>query len=147
MTKQKREEIRAAMNLLKELTASDWEEFHEEGADAKNKIIGDQTAFILRALGVKASNVGHQYLMDAISLVLKDRLDIQSIYQNLSAKYKVAEKLVEQSIKHSISEAYHEMRALNVWIEIFDNTISFEDENPPEDIHFIYEIANYLKVS
>lgn len=102
---------------------------------------------ILLELGAPDHLVGHPYVVQAILLVIGDRVYIDNItfglYPQLAAHFDTTAARVERAIRHLI-EVTWTRGDLDVLNKYFGNTISM-DKGKPTNGEFIARISNVVK--
>ena len=102
---------------------------------------------ILLELGAPDHLLGHPYVVQAILLVVEDRMYIDSItfglYPQLAARFGTTAARVERAIRHLI-EVTWTRGDLDVLTRYFGNTVSPE-KGKPTNGEFIARLANVVK--
>lgn len=101
---------------------------------------------ILKKCGIQPQLRGHDYLHEAIKLVLEDRNNMsvsKILYPRIAKKFNVTASKVERAIRNAIEIAFNNLDP-NVIFEIFGNTIPLHKDKPTNS-HFIATIAELLR--
>ena len=111
-------------------------------------VLEDQVTRLIHELGVPAHIKGHQYLRNAIVIVVKCPETINSItkvlYPEIARMNHTTPSRVERSIRHAIETAWDRGRS-DVFYEIFGNTIR-QNKGKPTNSEFIALIADNLRL-
>jgi len=103
---------------------------------------------LMHKVGIPANISGHQYLREAILMVVEDRGLITGItkelYPNVAKKYKTTGAKVERSIRHAIEVCWLRGR-----IDVLENTFGYAinpERGKPTNSEFIAMIADKMKL-
>lgn len=103
---------------------------------------------IFLSIGMNASNMGYEFLREAIKLVVKDPNIINSVtkklYPTIGAKYETSASKVERAMRHSITMAWNSDRVdcINKLLGIN----AFVRREKPTNSEFIAIIADKIKL-
>lgn len=102
---------------------------------------------MLLELGAPDHLLGHDYVVEAVLLVVEDRTYINNItfglYPQLAAKFDTTAARVERAIRHLIEVTW--IRGdIDILSKYFGNTISL-DKGKPTNGEFIARLANVVK--
>lgn len=102
---------------------------------------------ILLELGAPDHLLGHSYVVQAVLLVLHDRMYINNItfglYPQLAARFDTTASRVERAIRHLV-EVTWDRGDLDVLMRYFGNTVSPE-KGKPTNGEFIARLSNVVK--
>ena len=103
---------------------------------------------LMHKVGIPANISGHQYLRDAILMVVDDRGLITGItkelYPNVAKKYKTTGAKVERSIRHAIEVCWLRGR-----IDVLENTFGYTinpERGKPTNSEFIAMVADKIRM-
>ena len=103
---------------------------------------------LMHKVGIPANISGHQYLRDAILMVVEDRGLITGItkelYPNVAKKYKTTGAKVERSIRHAIEVCWLRGR-----IDVLENTFGYTinpERGKPTNSEFIAMVADKIRM-
>lgn len=103
---------------------------------------------ILLELGSPDHLLGHPYVVQAVLLVIHDRMYINNItfglYPQLAARFDTTAARVERAIRHLIEVTWNR-GDLDVLNKYFGNTVS-ADKGKPTNGEFIARLANVVKL-
>ena len=102
---------------------------------------------ILLELGAPDHLLGHSYVVQAVLLVLHDRMYINNItfalYPQLAARFDTTASRVERAIRHLV-EVTWDRGDLDVLMHYFGNTVS-PQKGKPTNGEFIARLTNVVK--
>ena len=103
---------------------------------------------LMHKVGIPANISGHQYLRDAILMVVEDRGLITGItkelYPNVAKKYKTTGAKVERSIRHAIEVCWLRGR-----IDVLESTFGYAinpERGKPTNSEFIAMVADKIRM-
>ena len=103
---------------------------------------------VLKDLGVPSSLSGHDYLLCAIDMCVKDRTILKHIteglYPEIAKRYDTTPSRVERAIRHAIEVAW-DRGDIDVLKQYFGNTIS-SSKCKPTNSEFVACVANCLRM-
>ena len=143
--------------LMRLCTASDEETKMEAKKEIRRLLLGGKSANgqdpedilrqILLELGAPDHLLGHSYVIQAVLLVLHDRMYINNItfalYPQLAARFDTTASRVERAIRHLV-EVTWDRGDLDVLMHYFGNTVS-PQKGKPTNGEFIARLTNVVK--
>lgn len=103
---------------------------------------------IFKEIGVSCANLGYEYLVEAICMVIDNRAYANSLtnalYPQLAARFDTTASRVERAIRHSVERVFL-CGDPDTLFEYFGNTVSPEKSKPTNG-EFICQIANTVKL-
>jgi len=118
--------------------------------DRVNKILDAEVEVtnLMHRVGIPANISGHQYLREAILMVIEDRGLITGItkelYPNVAKKYKTTAAKVERGIRHAIEVCWLRGR-----IDVLENTFGYTinpERGKPTNSEFIAMVADKIRM-
>lgn len=115
-----------------------------EEADLEKEI-----ATILRDLGVSVKLYGYQYTIEAVKLIIEDKIMVANgqittyIYPTVAKKFGNTSSNVERGIRHAIRSIWKNMNNPDILKKYFDNTL--DPKKAPNVGSFIFAIADYVR--
>ena len=110
--------------------------------------IRKETTRLLHEIGIPANLKGHNYIRDAVIMVLEDRKLINSvtktIYPNIGRRYQTSACSVERAIRTALETAWTRGRT-DIINDIFGFTVSI-NKGKPTNAEFIAMIADRLSM-
>ena len=143
--------------LMRLCTACDEETKMEAKKEIRRLLLGGKSANgqdpedilrqILLELGAPDHLLGHSYVVQAVLLVLHDRMYINNItfalYPQLAARFDTTASRVERAIRHLV-EVTWDRGDLDVLMHYFGNTVS-PQKGKPTNGEFIARLTNVVK--
>ena len=143
--------------LMRLCTASDEETKMEAKKEIRRLLLGGKSPTgrdpedilrqILLELGAPDHLLGHSYVIQAVLLVLHDRMYINNItfalYPQLAARFDTTAARVERAIRHLV-EVTWDRGDLDVLMHYFGNTVS-PQKGKPTNGEFIARLTNVVK--
>lgn len=103
---------------------------------------------IFKDIGVSCANLGYEYLVEAICMVIDNRAYANgltiALYPKLAARFDTTASRVERAIRHSIERVFL-YGDPDILFKYFGNTVSAE-KGKPTNGEFISQIANTVKL-
>lgn len=116
-------------------------------SELRNADIENIISKVIRELGVPPHIKGYKYLITSIKLVIEDKDNLESVtkvlYPNVAKQHKSTYSKVERAIRHAIHVSYNSYRDLDLFYDIFGNSISREKRETTNS-QFIAGISDYL---
>jgi len=107
-----------------------------------------ETTRLLHEIGIPANLKGHDYIRDAVIMVLEDRKLISSvtktIYPNIGKRYQTSACSVERAIRTALETAWNRGRTASI-NDIFGFTVNI-NKGKPTNAEFIAMIADRLSM-
>ena len=103
---------------------------------------------ILKKCGVPQHLFGHEYLHEAIKLVLEDRDNLKTskiLYPAIAKKFNTTPSRVEKDIRHAIETAFSNLYPDTIE-ELFGNTLPISKDRPV-NAHFIAALVELVRES
>lgn len=112
-----------------------------------NKWNVEDTASLLKKLGIPTHIKGYRFLEEAVEFTIKDPMAIDSvtkcIYPQVAKKYSTTASRVERAIRHAIEVAWTKRGEIPFQEEVFKDTLD-HDKIKPTNSQFIATLADYI---
>lgn len=121
-------------------------EYVPQNNDTKKCNVED-TAGLLKKLGIPTHIKGYRFLEEAVEFTIKDPMAIdsvtKSIYPQVARKYSTTASRVERAIRHAIEVAWTKRGEIPFQEEVFRDTLD-QDKIKPTNSQFIATLADYI---
>ena len=157
MTEKQKKDIKIALEIIKETSVGDWENFLDS-IDIDNNVmtklqlvsskntLDKKVARVLHVMGMPANILGYKYVKKAIMLVIEDPTYmsqvVKRLYKDIASEYETKPNRVERAIRHAI-EVTCERGSLKMMEQIFGLTI-INEKGKPTNSEFISMLAEML---